>query len=76
MRDSWVFCSFEDFWEYLHIAFVFMNKDSYYEDLESDSRVRKPLDDEQEKKMQKMKSEKTKRELHVQELDHKIHILE
>jgi len=53
-----------------------MNKDSYYEDLESDSRVRKPLDDEQEKKMQKMKSEKTKRELHVQELDHKIHILE
>jgi len=59
-----------------NIDFVFMNKDNYYEDMESDSRVRKPLDDEQEKKMQKMKSEKTKRELHVQELDHKIHILE
>ena len=42
----------------------------------SDSRVRKPLDNEQEMKMQKMKSEKTKRELHVQELDYKIHILE
>jgi len=46
------------------------------DDIDSDTRVRKPLDNEQEMKMQKMKSEKTKRELHIQELDYKIHVLE
>lgn len=35
------------------------------DEIESDSRVRKPLDAEQEKKLQKLKNEKTKRELHV-----------
>lgn len=38
--------------------------------------MRKPLDNEQEQKLQKLKGEKTKRELHVQELDYKIHVLE
>ncbi|KAL4486411.1 hypothetical protein ABPG72_007197 [Tetrahymena utriculariae] len=46
-----------------------------YDDSE-DLRVRKPPDQEHEQKIQKLKSEKTKRELHVQELDYKIHILE
>ncbi|EAR85910.2 hypothetical protein TTHERM_01060800 (macronuclear) [Tetrahymena thermophila SB210] len=46
-----------------------------YDDSE-DFRVRKPPDQEHEQKIQKLKSEKTKRELHVQELDYKIHILE
>lgn len=47
-----------------------------YNDENNESRVRKPMDSEHEQKILKLKNEKTKRELHVQDLEYKVHILE